>query len=74
VFADLARTYDVVYYPFFLDGVALRPELNQADGLHPNAAGVDVIVTRILPSLETLLARAAQAPATASSPMPSSAR
>jgi acyl-CoA thioesterase-1 len=72
VFADLARTYDVVYYPFFLDGVALRPDLNQADGLHPNAAGVDVIVARILPSVEKLLARAAQAPSTASSPVPAS--
>jgi acyl-CoA thioesterase I len=71
VFADLARTYDVVYYPFFLDGVALRPDLNQADGLHPNAAGVDVIVARILPSVEKLLARAAQTPSAASSPAPS---
>jgi acyl-CoA thioesterase-1 len=69
VFAELARTYDVVYYPFFLDGVALRPELNQADGIHPNAAGVDVIVARILPSVEELLKRAASAPSTASSPV-----
>jgi acyl-CoA thioesterase-1 len=71
VFADLARTYDVVYYPFFLDGVALRPDLNQADGIHPNAAGVDVIVTRILPSIEKLLARV-RIPSTASSPAPAS--
>lgn len=69
VFADLARKYDVVYYPFFLDGVALRPELNQADGIHPNAAGVRVIVDRILPSVEDLLSRAARSPSTASSPV-----
>jgi acyl-CoA thioesterase-1 len=71
VFANLAETYDVVFYPFFLDGVALQPELSQADGLHPNAAGVDIIVGRILPSVEQLLKRAA-APqrATATSPAP----
>jgi acyl-CoA thioesterase I len=69
-FDGLARSYDVVYYPFFLDGVALEPDLNQADGLHPNAAGVDVIVKRILPSVETLLKRAAaRAPSTAASPV-----
>jgi acyl-CoA thioesterase-1 len=68
VFADLARSYDVVYYPFFLDGVVLRPELNQADGLHPNAAGVDIVVARIRPSVEELLKRAARTPSTASSP------
>lgn len=70
VFDGLARSYDVVYYPFFLDGVALEPDLNQADGLHPNPAGVDVIVKRILPSVETLLKRAAaRASSTAASPV-----
>jgi acyl-CoA thioesterase I len=38
--------------------VAIDPRLNQADGLHPNAAGVDVIVTRMLPQVEELIARA----------------
>ena len=42
-------------YPFFLDGVATDPKLNQADGMHPTAAGVDIIVTRILPTVEALL-------------------
>ena len=69
VFSDLARKYDVVFYPFFLDGVALRPELNQPDGLHPNSAGVHVIVERILPAVEELLSRAARSPSTASSPV-----
>ena len=71
VFASLAKTYDVVYYPFFLDGVALQPALNQADGLHPNAEGVDIIVARILPSVENLLKRmAARHSGTAAVPVP----
>ena len=49
----------VLLYPFFLDGVAADPKLNQGDGMHPNPAGVDVIVARILPSVEQLLGRAA---------------
>jgi acyl-CoA thioesterase-1 len=55
MFASLAKQYHVVYYPFFLDGVALHPGLLQDDGLHPNPAGVGVIVTHILPSVEKLL-------------------
>ena len=58
IFPALASTHTVVFYPFFLDGVAGDPKLNQADGLHPNAAGVDVIVARILPQVEELIARA----------------
>jgi acyl-CoA thioesterase-1 len=58
VFASLSKSYDVVYYPFFLDGVAMKPELNQADGIHPNPTGVDIIVTGMLPSVEQLLKRA----------------
>jgi acyl-CoA thioesterase-1 len=53
----LAREHDVVFYPFFLDGVATVPELNQPDGIHPNARGVAVMVERILPAVERLLAR-----------------
>lgn len=50
VFPDLAEKYpDAVFYPFFLDGVAADPSLNQDDGIHPNAAGVAVIVDRIMP-------------------------
>ena len=58
IYPALASTYHVVFYPFFLDGVAADPKLNQADGLHPNAAGVDMIVGRMLPQVEELIARA----------------
>jgi len=58
IYPALASTHRVVFYPFFLAGVATDASLNQGDGLHPNAAGVDVIVTRILPSVEELIARA----------------
>lgn len=49
IFARLAEKYQVAFYPFFLDGVAADSKLNQADGMHPNAAGVAVIVERITP-------------------------
>jgi acyl-CoA thioesterase-1 len=61
IYPALASTHAVVFYPFFLDGVATDPKLNQSDGLHPNAAGVDVIVARILPGVEELVARARSA-------------
>ena len=57
IYPALASTHPVVFYPFFLDGVASDPKLNQVDGLHPNAAGVDVIVARMLPQVEALIAR-----------------
>lgn len=55
IYPHLASKYDLPFYPFFLDGVALDPALNQADGIHPNPAGVREIVRRILPLLETEL-------------------
>jgi len=58
IYPDLATKYGALLYPFFLDGVAARPDLNQADGIHPNQAGVAVIVERMLPSVEALIARA----------------
>jgi acyl-CoA thioesterase-1 len=58
IYPALASTHAVVFYPFFLDGVATDPNLNQHDGLHPNRAGVDVIVERMLPSVEKLIAAA----------------
>lgn len=58
IYPALASTHPVVFYPFFLEGVAADPKLNQADGMHPNAAGVDVIVAGILPKVEELIARA----------------
>ena len=54
-YPELARQYGAVLYPFFLDGVALDPALNQPDLIHPNAAGVAAIVERILPFVERLL-------------------
>ena len=55
IYPDLARAHDVALYPFFLDGVAARPELNQQDGLHPTKDGVAVIVSNILPHVTKLL-------------------
>jgi acyl-CoA thioesterase-1 len=55
IYSDLARKHRVALDPFFLEGVALRPELNQPDGLHPNSRGVAVIVRRLLPQVQALL-------------------
>ncbi len=57
IYPALASTHAVVFYPFFLDGVAADPKLNQHDGMHPNPAGVAVIVRRMLPAVEQLIAR-----------------
>jgi acyl-CoA thioesterase I len=56
IYPELAAAYGVPLYPFFLDGVAADPKLMQGDGVHPNAAGVNVIVARILPKVEELIA------------------
>jgi acyl-CoA thioesterase-1 len=58
IYPELAAKYDLPFYPFFLDGTAADPAFNQHDGMHPTAAGVDVIVAGILPKVEELLARA----------------
>jgi acyl-CoA thioesterase-1 len=55
IFSDLADKYSVPLYPFFLDGVAADPALNQNDGMHPNAKGVAVIVDRLVPVVARLL-------------------
>ena len=65
IYGDLSARHGVALYPFFLDGVAADAALNQADGIHPNAAGVGVLVGRILPAVEALLARAANGAALA---------
>jgi acyl-CoA thioesterase-1 len=57
IYPDLATQYGAILYPFFLAGVAADPALTQHDGLHPTAAGVAVIVERILPSVEQLIGR-----------------
>lgn len=58
IFPALAQKYDVVFYPFFLDGVAADPRLALRDGVHPNGAGVQIIVDGILPKVEELIVRA----------------
>ncbi|MBN9005814.1 MAG: arylesterase [Rhizobiales bacterium] len=55
IYPDLAKKYDVPLYPFFLDGVAADSKLNQADGMHPTAAGVAIIVRKILPTVESFV-------------------
>lgn len=56
LFPELAREYHALLYPFFLEGVAANPALNQPDGIHPNPRGVELIVSGILPLVEKLLA------------------
>ncbi|HLW89951.1 MAG TPA: arylesterase [Roseiarcus sp.] len=58
IYPDLAKHYGVALYPFFLDGIAADPKLNQKDGLHPNKDGVDTIVAKIMPAVEELIAKA----------------
>ncbi len=55
IYPDLAKSFGVPLYPFFLAGVAADTRLNQADGLHPTAEGIDVIVKNILPTVEAFL-------------------
>jgi acyl-CoA thioesterase-1 len=62
IYPELAATYDLVFYPFILDAVAGDAALNQADGIHPTAAGVDVMVKGLLPRVEEVIARVKRAP------------
>ena len=55
MYPALAKAHRVPLYPFFLDGVATKRQFLQADGLHPNARGVDIIVARILPAVRAAL-------------------
>ena len=55
MYPALAKSHDTIFYPFYLDGVALDPALNQADLHHPNTAGVKHIVGKLLPDVEQLL-------------------
>lgn len=69
IYPAVAKETGALLYPFFLDGVAAKPALNQEDQMHPTPAGVAVIVERILPSVEKLIAQAEKA-ARAKSPPP----
>ena len=57
IYPEMAARHGTLFYPFLLEGVAAVAALNQDDGIHPNAAGVEVIVERILPTLLRLLGR-----------------
>jgi acyl-CoA thioesterase I len=57
IYPRLAAEYQALLYPFFLDGVAADPAVNQADGIHPNAKGVDIIVSKVLPKVEELITK-----------------
>jgi acyl-CoA thioesterase-1 len=57
LYPELAERHGVIFYPFFLDGVALDEKLTFPDGMHPNAQGVAKIVEGILPKVEELLAK-----------------
>lgn len=57
LFADLAQKHGALLYPFFLDGVALNADLTLEDGLHPTDKGIAVVVDRIMPRVEELIAR-----------------
>jgi len=61
IYPELAKKYGAILYPFFLNGVAANPKLNQPDGLHPTAEGVVIIVNAILPKVEELIAQVQQA-------------
>lgn len=58
IFPELADRHDALLYPFFIERVALRPELNLDDGMHPNGKGVSAMVDDILPQVEELIGRA----------------
>ena len=57
IYPTVAEQYDVMLYPFFLEGVAGESSLNLDDGIHPNRAGVDLMVEQILPTVEAFIAR-----------------
>ena len=62
LYPRLAARYEVVFYPFLLDGVAADPRLNQPDGIHPNARGAAEIASRLKTYVERLLALSSKAP------------
>ncbi|MEX3011742.1 arylesterase [Hoeflea sp. TYP-13] len=55
IYPELSKQHGVPLYPFFLDGVALQPDLDIGDGMHPNPDGVNVMVSRFLPFAEDLI-------------------
>jgi acyl-CoA thioesterase I len=57
MYAKLASDYSASLYPFYLDGVAAQRELNQEDGIHPNQKGLAIIVPKLVPYVEALVAK-----------------
>jgi len=55
MFEKLARKHEIPLIPFLLDGVAAQPELNQADGIHPTAAGYKIVAQTVLQVLKPIL-------------------
>ena len=62
LYGDLAKRYGTTYLPFFLEGVAAHPALNQADGIHPTGEGYRLVVDHLMPVLEPLLEKPRPAP------------
>ncbi len=60
IYPDLAKQFDVPLYPFFLEGVAADAKLNQPDGIHPTAEGVDIIVGNIMPTVQAFVGTIAE--------------
>ncbi len=57
IFQKLAKVHNILFYPFFLEGVAAHPKYNQTDGMHPNPEGVAVIIEQIAPFVADLIKR-----------------
>lgn len=57
IYPALADDFDVIFYPFFLEGVALDPNLNLPDGLHPNREGIAIMVDGLMPFVQALIER-----------------
>jgi acyl-CoA thioesterase-1 len=55
LYEELSEQYDIPLYPFFLEGVALKSDLNQADGIHPNVEGIKLIANNLLPQVKEIL-------------------
>ena len=60
IYTALSKHHDVPLYPFFLDGVAAEPSLNLDDGIHPNKAGIAILVQNTLPKVKKLIEAACQ--------------
>ncbi len=60
IYPELARKFGIPLYPFFLDGVATRPELNQPDGIHPTAEGMALVLERIYPHIKAMVEEVAR--------------